>query len=59
MDGRKLAAFFEFDPTDSRELTVKVALSATGTDGALRNLAVEAAGRNFDEITASARRSWN
>lgn len=59
MGGRKLAAFFEFDPTDSRELTVKVALSATGTDGALRNLAVEAAGRNFDEITASARRSWN
>lgn len=59
MAGRKVVAFFEFDPADGNELTMKVALSATGTDGALRNLMAEAAGRSFDEVAQAASRQWD
>lgn len=58
MAGRKVVAYFEFDPADSAELEVRVALSATGTDGALRNLRDETSGLGFDELAAAAREKW-
>lgn len=59
MAGRKVVAYFEFDTADDPELVVKVALSATGTDGAIRNLQAEAAGKDFDTIAGEALEAWN
>ena len=59
MTGKKIVAYFDFDNAASQELVVKVGLSATGTDGALKNLRAEAGSRSFDEIAAAAYDSWN
>lgn len=59
MAGRKIAAYFEFDTTRHPELVVKVALSATSTEGALKNLRAEAAGKTFDLLAREAADNWN
>ena len=59
MAGRKLVSYFEFDTKSNPELVVKVALSATGTDGAVRNLMREAAGKDFATIAREASDNWN
>ena len=59
MAGRKVVSYFEFDNTDNSELVVKVALSATSTEGALKNLQSEAAGKSFDTLVAEASANWN
>ena len=56
--GRNVVAFFEFDPSTSAALTVKVALSAVSAEGAKKNLLAEAAHKTFDEVTASTRNKW-
>ena len=56
--GRKIVAFFEFDRAPSPVLEVRVALSAVSTEGALRNLQAEAAGKPFEQIRAEALRKW-
>ena len=38
ISGRKVVAYFQFDTAQEPELTVKVALSAVSTEGALKNL---------------------
>ena len=55
--GRDITAYFEFDGSDP-ELTVKVALSGVSTEGALKNLAAEAAGKSFDDIRRETARAW-
>ncbi len=57
--GRKIVAYFEFDPKDSRELEVKVGLSGVSAAGALKNLQAEASGSNFDQLAANAYQSWS
>ena len=57
--GRKVVAYFDFETSKNPELVVKVALSAVSTEGALKNLRVEASGRTFDELAAAARENWN
>lgn len=57
--GRKIVAYFDFDPAVSEELEVKVALSGVSTDGALKNLRAEASGYNFDRLAARASETWN
>ena len=52
--GRKIVAYFDFDPAVSEELEVKVALSGVSTDGALKNLRAEASGYSFDRLAARA-----
>ena len=59
MAGRKVVSYFEFDNTENPELVVKVALSATSTDGALKNLRVETAGKDFEQLALEAAESWN
>ena len=59
MAGRKVVSYFEFDNTENPELVVKVALSATSTDGALKNLRVETAGKDFEQLAFEAAESWN
>ncbi len=57
--GRKIVSYFEFDNSESsNELIVKVALSATSTAGALRNLAAEVEGKCFDTIAQMAENKW-
>ena len=55
--GRDITAYFEFDGSDPA-LTVKVALSGVSTEGALKNLAAEAAGKSFDDIRRETARAW-
>lgn len=57
--GRDVAVWFKFDLAGEQEVVVKVALSAVSTEGAVKNLEEEAAGRSFDEIAASAKELWN
>ena len=59
MAGRDVAAYFCFDLSDEKDLVVKVALSAVSTEGALKNLQAEAAGRSFEEIASDASDLWN
>ena len=57
--GRKIVAYFDFDPAISEDLEVKVALSGVSTDGALKNLRTEASGYSFDQLEARAGETWN
>ena len=57
--GRKIVAYFDFDPKMSDELEVKVALSGVSTEGALKNLRAEASGADFDQLAAKASDTWN
>lgn len=59
MGGRKIVSYFEFDTKSNPELIVKVALSATSTKGALKNLTTETSGKRFEQIAAEARDLWN
>ena len=59
MAGRKLVSYFEFDTQKNEEVVVKVALSATSTEGAVKNLMAEAASKDFDTIVREASESWN
>lgn len=58
MAGRKLAAWFGFDSKSNATVVVKVGLSATGCDGALKNLCAEASGKSFDTIAKEAEEAW-
>lgn len=57
--GRKITAWFEFDPAEGRELEVKVALSGVSTAGAVKNLQAEASGKSFDVLAMEAGRAWD
>lgn len=55
--GRKVISYFEFEE-GAKPLEVKVALSAVGTDGAIKNLQAEASGKSFDAICKQANDQW-
>ena len=57
MTGRKIVAYFTF--ANPKTLEMKVALSATSTEGALRNLHAETDGRNFEQLLAETQAKWN
>ena len=59
MAGRKVVSYFEFDTQNNPEVEVKVALSATSTEGAVKNLMAEADGKSFEAIAAEASKAWN
>ena len=59
MAGRKVVSYFEFDTEANAEVVVKVALSATSTDGAVKNLMAEAATNDFDTIASQTSNEWN
>ena len=59
MAGRKIVAYFDFDISQNTELVVKVALSAVSTDGAIKNLQAEAAGKTFEQLVEEAQATWN
>ena len=57
MTGRKIVAYFTFAQPETLEM--KVALSATSTEGALRILHAETDGRHFDQLLAETQAKWN
>lgn len=59
MAGRSMVAYFNFDKSQSKDLVIKVALSAVSTEGALKNLQAEVAGKSFETIRQEARDAWN
>ena len=59
MAGRKVVSYFEFDTRANAEVVVKVALSATSTDGAVKNLMAESATKDFDTIANETSNAWN
>lgn len=56
MAGQGICAYFEFGNIDS--LTIKVALSAVSTRGALENLRHETNGKYFDQIRKESEDEW-
>lgn len=58
MGGRKVVAYFDFDPGVSADLEIKVALSGVSSAGALKNLQAETAGQSFDQLAESAKQTW-
>jgi predicted alpha-1,2-mannosidase len=52
-------AFFEFDVSDGKPLLIKVSLSGTDTDGALRNMEAEARHWDFEKYKKDAEQTWN
>ena len=58
MAGRGISCWFDFGMKKDDVLEVKVALSATGTDGAMRNLEAEAAGKDFAKVKKEAEEEW-
>ena len=59
MAGRKVVSYFEFDTEANPEVEVKVALSATSTEGAVKNLKAEVADKDFNTIAREASQKWN
>ncbi len=58
MFGTDLTAFFDFDFEEGETLEIKVALSPVDAAGALNNLNVETAGKNFDDLCKAAQDKW-
>lgn len=58
MAGKKLKCYFIFDMNDGEPLEVKVALSGVSTEGALKNLQIEAAGKSFNLLREKATIKW-
>ena len=56
--GRDIKAFFRFDAGTGAPILVKVGISATSVDGALKNLAAEVNGWDFDGVRKSASEAW-
>ena len=59
MAGREITAYFNCELPASKQLTIKVALSAVSQSGALANLQAEAAGRSFDQLRDQATDEWS
>ena len=55
--GRGLQACVRFSTTEGQQVTVRTAVSATGTDGALLNLQ-EVEGKSFEEVRSQADTLW-
>jgi len=55
--GKGLQACVRFSTTEGQQITVRTAVSAVGTDGALLNLQ-EVAGKSFEEVRREAEQLW-
>lgn len=59
MAGRNIRAYFTFGTQANEKIKVKFALSATSTQGALKNLKAEIPHWDFDKTKAETRQKWN
>lgn len=58
LNGRALRCALSFDAGESKELTVKVAISPVDSDGARLNMKAEASDWNFNHYVQAARDAW-
>ncbi|HEX6728598.1 MAG TPA: GH92 family glycosyl hydrolase [Pyrinomonadaceae bacterium] len=58
VQGKNIKAYFRFDATSGRPVLVKVGISATSIDGALKNLAAEIYGWDFDGVRKASGDAW-
>jgi predicted alpha-1,2-mannosidase len=56
--GRRVKGYFNFETREGEEVLVKCAISGVSTEGALKNLASEAPGWDFDRVRARATQQW-
>ena len=56
--GRQLRLHFDFATKAGEQVLLKMALSSTGTAGALRNLRAEAPGWDFDALRRQGQQQW-
>ena len=56
--GKEVFSIIRFNTSDGQPITVKVAVSCVGIEGAKKNLAAEAADLSFDDIRANAKAAW-
>ena len=57
--GRQLKLYFNFKTTAGEKIKIKMALSGTGTDGALKNLRAEIPHWDFEKTVAGAAAKWD
>ncbi|WP_143304613.1 GH92 family glycosyl hydrolase [Chitinophaga vietnamensis] len=58
MAGKQIRAWFDFDTKPGEKVQIKFALSPVSTEGALKNLAVEIPGWNFEQVKRDAQALW-
>jgi predicted alpha-1,2-mannosidase len=58
INSKKPRAVFEFDPSDSSPLLVKVSISGVSAENALMNLDTELPHWDFEQVHAAAREKW-
>ena len=58
MAGQNIVAYFNFDNADRKPITMKVALSAVSTEGAIKNLKAEAMNLTFEQALQQTQQSW-
>ncbi|WP_317899945.1 GH92 family glycosyl hydrolase [Aurantibacillus circumpalustris] len=59
LGGGPQGAYFRFNTKDGKPLMVKVAISTTGIEGAIKNLEAEATHWDFDKYKKEAEAAWN
>jgi predicted alpha-1,2-mannosidase len=59
MDGKNIRAYFNFDTNAGEQIKIKIALSNTGMDGALKNLEAEVPHWNFNQVKQETQEKWN
>lgn len=59
MAGRNIRAYFDLPLEKERQVMIKFALSPVSTEGALKNLAAEIPGWDFDQVKRDGQRQWN
>jgi predicted alpha-1,2-mannosidase len=57
-NGKNLKAYFRFNTSSGAPVLLKVGISATSIDGALRNVAEEIKGWDFDAVRQAASQAW-
>ena len=56
--GKNIKAFFRFNTASRVPVLVRLAISATGIDGALKNLRAEITDWDFDKVRRAAEKEW-
>ena len=59
MAGTQMRAYFDFDTAQGEEIMLKVAISPVSTDGAIKNMAAEIPGWDFEKVKREGQDIWN
>ncbi|WP_082106741.1 GH92 family glycosyl hydrolase [Kordia zhangzhouensis] len=59
MAGENIRAYFNFDTQENEEISVKFALSAVSTEGAMKNLTTEIPHWDFKKTKEETKKKWN